>query len=370
MAPPAPIELSRRDARRLALRAQLLTADRPATLIEAARELGVIQVDHTPYVAPNAELVLWSRLGSAATRGEIWDAIDERELIELHGFLRPAEDIALFTAEMAAWPGPEPSEYRQWLAEWADDNRLAQEQVIEQLRAEGPLPARALHAEFHRDWRSSGWNNVKNVTMLMERLNDVGKVAVSHREGRERIWDVADRVYPDSPSVPLEEALHEQRVRRLRRMGLTRSRAPECSGEPVDIGDVGIPVRVAGVRGEWRADPELLERRFSGRTALLSPLDRLVFDRKRMAELFEFDYALEMYKPAAARRWGYFALPVLHLDQLIGKVDAEAMRTEGALVVHAIHEDQPWSTSARRAVRAELRSLAAFLDLELVPPQA
>ncbi len=368
MATPTLLELSRRDARRLAVRAQLLTGDRPATLIDAARRLGIIQVDHTPYVAPNAELVLWSRLGPAVTRREIQEAIDDRDLIELRGFLRPAEDVALFTAEMADWPGPDPSEHRQWLAEWAADNRLAQEQVIEQLREEGPLPARELHAEFHRDWRSSGWNNVKNMTMLMERLNDVGTVAVSHREGRERIWDLADRVFPDDPPVPLTDALLEQRRRRLRRMGLTRSRAPECSGEPVDIGDVGIPVRVAGVRGEWRADPELLDREFTGRTALLSPLDQLVFDRKRMAELFEFDYALEMYKPAAARRWGYFALPVLHLDRLTGKIDVEARRVEGTLVVHAIHEDGAWSASAHRAVRAELRSLAEFLELELVLP--
>lgn len=362
----AALELSRRDARRLAVRAQLLTADRPLSLAGAAQGLGVIQVDHTSYVAPSAEIVLWSRLGPAVSRAEIHEAIEERDLIELGGFLRPAGDIALFTAAMRTWPGSDPSEYRQGLAQWVDDNDLARRQVLEQLGDEGPLPARDLHAEFHRDWRSSGWNNNKNLHMLMERLQESGDVAVSHRDGRERVWDLAGRVYPDDAPVPFEEALRQQKAARLRRMGITRSRAPECSGEPVDIGDTGIPVRVAGVRGEWRADPDLLDREFVGRTAVLSPLDQLIFDRKRMVDLFEFDYALEMYKPAGRRRWGYYALPVLHLDRLIGKIDVEALPKRGLLEVHAVHEDEPWSATARDAVMAELRSLAEFLELELL----
>lgn len=84
-----------------------------------------------------------------------------------------------------------------------------------------------------------------------------------------------------------------------------------------------------------------------------------------MADLFAFDYALEMYKPAGQRRWGYFALPVLHLDRLVGKVDAQADRGCGVLRVDAVHEDVPWSGSLREGVEGELRSLARFLDLDL-----
>jgi hypothetical protein len=80
------------------------------------------------------------------------------------------------------------------------------------------------------------------------------------------------------------------------------------------------------VKGGWRVEPSLLSGSFSGRAALLSPFDRLVHDRKRSQELFDFDYQLEMYKPAAKRQWGYFALPILYGDRLVGKLDATADR--------------------------------------------
>src|SRR5690606_4991091 len=137
--------------------------------------------------------------------------------------------------------------------------------------------------------------------------------------------------------------------------------------------EVGEPATVEGLRGTWRVDPVYLEELensddpsevFPGRTVLLSPLDRLVFDRKRMADLFDFDYQLEMYKPAAKRRWGYWALPVLHGDRLVGKVNARADLDAGLLRVHAIHEDGGWPPAIRTAVHREIRALAHWLELE------
>jgi uncharacterized protein len=125
---------------------------------------------------------------------------------------------------------------------------------------------------------------------------------------------------------------------------------------------------VQGVRGEWRVDPEQVGRPFRGRAALLSPLDRLVYDRKRTAEIFEFDYQLEMYKPAAKRRWGYFALPILYGDRLVGKLDATADRKAGVLRVDAIHPDVPFTTTMTAAVRREVKDLAHWLELDLTLP--
>jgi hypothetical protein len=126
---------------------------------------------------------------------------------------------------------------------------------------------------------------------------------------------------------------------------------------------------VAGVKGTWRVDPSLLGLPFSGRAALLSPLDRLIHDRKRTLELFEFDYQLEMYKPAAKRRWGYFALPILYGDQLVGKLDATADRKAGVLRVNAIHRDVPFTKAMTTAVRHEINDLARWLELDLTTSQ-
>ena len=134
------------------------------------------------------------------------------------------------------------------------------------------------------------------------------------------------------------------------------------------MGEVGEPAVVEGVRGEWRVDPAQLGQPFAGRAALLSPFDRLLHDRKRMAEIFEFDYLLEMYKPADQRRWGYYALPILYGDRLVGKLDAKADRKDGVLRVAAVHQDVPFGKAMTSAVDREIEDLARWLDLELELP--
>jgi uncharacterized protein YcaQ len=192
-----------------------------------------------------------------------------------------------------------------------------------------------------------------------------GEVATAGYDGRQRLWDLAERVYPDDPVVPLAEALHVRAERRLRSLGLARTSATETQVEPNDVGDVGEPATIEGVRGRWRVDPTYLDGDFTGRAALLSPLDRLVFDRKRMLDLFEFDYQLEMYKPAAKRKWGYWALPILYGDRLVGKVDATADRTSGVLRVDAVHRDVEFTSAMTDDVDAEIEDLAVWLGLEL-----
>src|SRR5215211_5560587 len=138
--------------------------------------------------------------------------------------------------------------------------------------------------------------------------------------------------------------------------------------EPVDVGEAGEPAVVEGVKGEWRVDPAALGDDFEGRTALLSPFDRLIHDRVRAEELFDFEYALEMYKPAAKRRWGYFALPILHHDQLVGKVDAIAERKASVLRVNAIHEDVKFTRTMTKSVQTELEDLASWLGVDAAQP--
>ena len=360
-------ELSRTDARRIAVHAQLLTKERPTDLLEVVRRLTMLQLDPTNAVAPSADLVAWSRLGSAYSPDELLDAVDEQRLVDLHGMARPVEDIALYRAEMDAWPGTgELLDWQDRLREWVEDNNACRLDILERLRADGPLPTSELPDTCVRPWASSGWNNKKNLTMMLGFLAQRGEIASAGRQGgRHRLWDLASRIYPDDPPVPAEEAVLIRNQRRLRALGIARARSQKVPGEPNDVGEVGKPAVVDGVPGEWRVDPAQLGAPFSGRTALLSPLDRLVYDRRRLEEVFAFDYQLEMYKPAAKRRWGYWALPILHGDRLVGKLDATADRKGGMLRVHAIHEDAPFSKATAAAVMREIDDLARWLGLEL-----
>ena len=361
--------LSRTDARRIAVRAQLLDRPRPTDLLETVRVLSLLQLDPISAIAPSADLVAWSRLGSAYDPQQLRDAVAERKIIELKATLRPAEDMVLYRADMRVWPGTgELRDWQEYRRAWVQANDACRRDILERLRADGPLPSRELPDTCAKPWASTGWTNNKNVTKLLDFMVARGEVAVAGRLGRDRLWDLASRVYPDEPVVPVEEARRLRDQRRLRALGIARPRAPEVPVEPVDVGEAGELAEVDGVRGEWRVDPAQLGQSFSGRAALLSPFDRLLHDRKRTIELFEFEYQLEMYKPAAKRRWGYYALPILYGDRLVGKLDATSDRKAGVLRVDAVHEDVAWSRACRAAVDREIADLARWLDVELLLP--
>ena len=362
-------QLSRADARRVAVRAQLLDAARPVTLLDVVRRLTLLQVDPVAVIAPNADLVAWSRLGASYAPADLVAALAGRTLLELRAMIRPAADLALYRADMAAWDdGLDRQGWRKSQLDWVRANDACRRDILARLAESGPLPSRDLPDTCRVPWSSTGWTNNRNVTQLLEFMVRRGEVAVAGRKGRERLWDLAARVYPDDPVVPAGGARRTRDERRLRALGIARARGPECLVEPQDVGEAGEPAMVEGVRGTWRVDPAQLARLgepFSGRAALLSPFDRLVYDRKRIAEIFEFDYQLEMYKPAAKRRWGYFALPVLYGDRLVGKLDATADRDAGRLRVDALHQVVPFGQAMAAAVDLQIKDLAHWLDLDL-----
>ncbi len=350
--------LSRTDARRIAVRAQLLTKERPTEVVDTVRRLSLLQVEPSKAIAPSAELVMWSRLGSGFSPRQLWDAVDEQRLIELHQTLRPPEDLALLRAEM--------DEGGSSRSEWVRANNDCRRDILDRLRADGPLPASELPDSCVVPWASSGWNNNRNLRMMLDMLVRRGEIAAAGGTGRDRLWDLASRIYPDDPVPPVDEARRRLDERRLGALGIARARTTKLPVEPVDVGEAGEPAVVEGVAGTWRVDPAQLRQPFTGRAALLSPFDRLIADRKRMEEIFEFDYILEMYKPAEQRRWGYYALPILYGDRLVGKLDAHADRKAGVLEVAAVHRDVRFSQAMSRAVDREVVDLARWLDLELV----
>jgi uncharacterized protein len=358
--------LSRQDARRIAVRAQFLTGERPADLLTLVRRLTTLQLDPVSAIAPSPDLVAWSKLGSSYQPEHLHDALADRRLIELRAFLRPAEDIALFRAAMAAWEGNRRLVNAGiFQRDWVAANDRCRRDILDRLRAEGPLPSRAIPDTCDLRWESTGWTNNKNVIRLLDFMVSRGEIAVAGRKGRDRLWDLAERVYPDHPVIPAAEAEWELDRRGLRALGIARLAGPTQFGVGHPVGELAV---VEGVRGEWRVGPVYLDQMsnpFEARAALLSPFDWLVYDRVRSVDLFEFEYLLEMYKPAAKRRWGYYALPILYGDQLVGKLDATADRKSGLLTVNAIHQDVPFTTDMTDAINAEIASLAVWLTLDL-----
>lgn len=359
-------ELTGAQARRIAVRAQLLDAERPGDVVEVVEQLGLLNIDPTRAIMACEHHLLWSRIGQPYDEGMLAAAAERDRLVfEYAGAYRPMSDIALYQAEMRTWPRY--AKPRDWLAA----NPGFRRDVLARLGAEGALRTGEIPDTSAVPWPSSGWSNNRNVTQMLEILVARGEVAIAGRTGRERTWDLAERVYPpDQPVIDPVEAERMRAERRLRALGIARERATAVPIELTHVGDVGIAVTVEGVPGRWRVDPDALracDEPFDGRAALLSPFDRLVFDRERAQELFGFAYLLEMYKPKTARRWGYFALPILLGDRLVGKLDATADRKGGVLRVAAIHEDEPLDDAGRDAVLDEIRALASWLGLEADP---
>jgi uncharacterized protein len=354
--------LTKAQARRIAVRAQMLDARRPTDLLAVVRQLTMLQIDPTAAIAPSADLVAWSRLGSAYEPDELKQALErDRTLFELDAMVRPMSDLGLYLAGAAEWPSYD--KQRDWLR----DNDRFRRDILELLGSSGPLSSRDIPDTCVVPWASTGWTNNRNVTQMLEFLMMRGEVAITGRVGRERLWDLAERVYPADVAVPsVDEAERKKNERRLASLGIARQKTRAMPMEPTHVGEAGEPAVVEGIKGEWRVDPDGLQDDFEGRTALLSPFDRLIHDRVRAEELFDFEYTLEMYKPAAKRRWGYYALPILHEDRLVGKLDAVADRKASVLRVNAIHEDVKFTRTMTNAVQAELQDLASWLGMSAI----
>ncbi len=352
--------LTKDEARRIAIHAQLLDAPRPTDLVDVVDRLTILQIDPTAAIAPSADLVLWSRLGSAYDPADLTRAVEhDRSLVETVAYIRRPHDVPAVVAEIR-------DDLHHSARRWLEKNEPFRRDIVALLEKEGPLLSRDIPDTSVERWPSSGWTNNRNVTKMLELLALQGQVAVAGRKGRQRYWDLPERIYPGGlPELDPETARRHRNDRRLAALGIARSTGTQTPGETSFVGDSGEEAVVEGTPGTWRVHPDYLGLEFEGRTALLSPFDRLIHDRVRSEQLFGFEYILEMYKPAAKRRWGYFALPVLHGDRLVGKLDAKADRKGGRLMVNALHEDVPFTADITASVRAEIDDLAAWLGLEV-----
>ena len=326
-------QVSIEQARRIAVRAQLL--DGSATgVLDTVKRLGFLQLDPISTVAPPQQLVLWSRLGpfdDAELERLLWE---ERKLVEWNAFLYPSEDLPLLQARMRRRNGA----WERRLTAYLKENAAFRRYVLRELDAHGPLLSREIadHASMKRD--DHRWWGSRKMGLMLQVLNARGDVAVVGRRGGQRVWDLAERWYPESEKLTWAQAERIIEERRFRSLG----------------------VKLA--RGRLVAHPDAIDGPVGKRITFLSPFDRLVHDRARTEALWDFFYRLEMYVPKAKREYGYYVLPILEGDRLIGRIEPVHDRKAGVLRVQGVW----WETGVRPVpLREPLESLATFLGARL-----
>jgi uncharacterized protein YcaQ len=320
-------------ARRIAIRAQALDGS-ATSVLETVRKLGFLQIDPISTVAPPQHLVLWSRLGDAFDTAELDRLLwQEKKLFEWGAFIWPIEDFPLIRARMRRRRGKYKWE-QQGMAFLAQNTRFRR-YVLRELERRGPLLSRELEADRMNPGEPSDWWGARKVTLMLEILQALGVVAVVGRRGKQRVWDLAERWYPETnEKVSLAEADRQLAEKRRRALGVWLE------------------------KGEWRVHPDAADGPVPARVTFLSPFDRLIHDRERMEALFDFHYRLEMYVPKAKREYGYYVLPILRGDRLIGRIDPNFDRKAGVLRVDSVH----WEPGVKPvSLQKPLRSLAAFV---------
>jgi uncharacterized protein len=330
-------ELTPAEARRIAVRAQLL--DGSATdVLSTVRHLGRLQIDPIATVAPPQHLVLWSRLRPyhrAELDRLLWE---ERKLFEWKAFIYPIEDLPLIQALMRAPWGD--GKWQRWQKDFMREQSGLRRYILRELERDGPLPSRELeHHAARLDEKTVWWGTRAQMTWMLELLHRRGRIAVAGRLKGQRLWDLAERVYPPAETVPLAEARWILDEKRFRAQG------------------------VKFARNSLAAHPDAEDGRVPGtRVTFLSPFDGLVKNRDRAEALWDFFYRLEMYVPKAKREYGYYVLPILRGDRLIGRIEPAYDRKTQTLRVLGVFAQPHARESAGAGIAAATRRLAKWLD--------
>lgn len=379
------MEFSREAARTMLLAAQGLgpAHERPATkddVLGAVRRMGVLQIDSISVVARSPYLVLWSRLG---LYDPVWldELLAEGALFEYWSHAAcfiPIEDYGLYRRRML--DGPE--EDRAWIS--AHPEEIGH--VLARVRENGPVRS----AEFGRtDGKAGGWWEWKPEKRALEHLYTAGEFMISRRDPNfHRVYDLRERVlqhalpnWKDGLAPTPEEVRRALALKAVRALGVAVARwVPDYFRNPKrgiaglleGLADEGslLRARIEGLEDPAYIHPDnaaLAEAVASGgleasRTTLLSPFDPIVWDRARASEIFGFEYKIEVYTPAARRRYGYYSLPILHRGALVGRLDAKAHRKRGLFEIKTAHLEPgvPVSDELVAALAGALRDCAAW----------
>ncbi len=371
-----PLQVSIADARRLAVLGQMLSAPRPRSIMEVVTGLGEVQMDPVSAVARTEHLVLRSRLGKRFKVADLDRMLwQEGSLFEYWAHIVPTADFAIHKDAMKRYLAGGATRHKQ-TRDWLGANASFRRYVLRELKLRGPLRTRDLEDRTHEHWRTGGWNDQGRFTgMMLEILWGRGEVMVAGRDGGQRLWDLAERVVPvAAPRLRpteiarrvVETQLHAAGVVQSVRLGIAWHRKPEGWDRALawlEKEGVAVPVSIEGFPGAWYTHADLLERLrgFRPRTVLLSPFDDLISDRARTERLFDFLYRIEIYVPRAKRQYGYYVLPILHGDRLIGRVDPFFDRKSGVLQINGVWAEERAPRDAGRKVLTAIEELAAWL---------
>jgi uncharacterized protein YcaQ len=385
-------------ARRLVITRQRLSGGRPAPNAEGIKEilgdLRCVQIDPIRAVERTQLLVLWSRLGLFEPAELDTLLYQDRHLFEYWAHAASivrTEDYPIFQVHMRNWPYG----FQTWtvrVKEWMVENEALAAHILAELEERGPLAKGDFVDVSTKSWDSSGWTDGQNVGQMLNYLWLQGKILVKYRKGLAKVWDLSDRCLPGwAPREELSwpEVVYRAAQYALRALGVatkahierhfTRGKYPDLDEALVQLEKDGLVARVqiseAGrdSPGPWyvhAADLPLLDDLEGGawqpRTTLLSPFDNLICDRDRTEELFGFHYRIEIYVPKAKRQYGYYVMPILHGDRLIGRVDPKMDRKTRRLRINRIHvEDEALATAeSGQALHSAIQNLGEFLGAQ------
>jgi uncharacterized protein YcaQ len=365
--------------RRLAVDGALLAGPRPPATAEGvmavASRLGGLQLDPTRTIERTELLVLWSRLGSY-DRALLDQLLRERRLFETAAFFRPIERLPEIRTQQRAFREATSSTGLS-ARRWIEANKRFHQSILDQLRANGPLPSRALDTStLAVHWKSSGWTNNRDVTRMLEFMDFRGEVAITGRDGSERLWDLPERFLPPTEEISYGEFLRRRSLLLVRWMGVaTMMEVRARTGELPDIdraflnkllNELAEEGRLVAVDNKnWRhADADLDVQ--PALTSFLSPFEPLTKDRAKTERMWGFRYKLEMYVPREERQFGHYVLPVLHHERLVGRLSAQMDRKANVLRVEGLHWEERPTADETTAVDETLADLARWLGADSI----